>query len=218
MPFLFFGSRTVRKRLSEGEFDCPRCGTRRPYALLRAQHHAHLYWVPLLKLGPARAYVECQGCRAAFAPSVLGGATQDQDELRAAVATATVAALAAVLRGPVASAREVDLAAQAMSAIHGRPLEPGAAAAALAAESRDPLRAARGLAHVDPTLTPEAREGLMAAILHVATADGPMTSAQAAAVQALASALRLSPAHLKGIMVELAERRGAMKGGRDGTR
>ncbi len=218
MPFLFFGSRTVRKRLSEGEFDCPRCGARRPYALLRAQHHAHLYWVPLLKLGPPTAYVECQGCRAAFAPSVLNGAAQDQDDLRAAVATATAAALAAVLRGPVASEREVDLAAQALSAIQGRPLAPGAAAATLAAETRDALRAARGLAHVDPTLTPEAREGLMTAVLHVATADGTMTSAQSAAVQTLAGALRVSPAHLKGIMVELAERRGAMTGGRDGTR
>lgn len=218
MPFLFFGSRMVRTRLSEGEFDCPRCGTRRPYALLRAQHHAHLYWVPLLKLGPPRAYVECQGCRAALAPSVLDGVAQDRDDLRGAVATATTAALAAVLRGQVASLREVDLAAQALSAIEGRPLTPEAVAETLAAEARDVARAARGLAHVDPTLTPEAREGLMTAVLHVATADGPMTQAQAAAVQTLAGALRVSAAHLKGIMVELAERRGAMMGGRDGTR
>jgi len=218
MPFLFFGSRTVRKRLSEGDFDCPRCGERRPYALLRAQHHAHLYWVPLLKLGPARAYVECQACRAAFAPSVLDGAALDHDDLRAAVATATTAALAAVLRGRVASEREVDVAAQALSAIEGRPSGPEAVAGTLAAEPRDVGRAARGLAHVDPTLTPEAREGLMTAILHVATADGPMTTAQSTAVQTLAGALRVSPAHLKGIMVELAERRGAMTGGRDGTR
>jgi hypothetical protein len=218
MPFLFFGSRTVRKRLSEGDFDCPRCGARRPYALLRAQHHAHLYWVPLLKLGPPRAYVECQGCRAAFAPSVLDGAALDQDDLRGAVATATTAALAAVLRGQVASAREVDLAAQAMSAIQGRPQAQEVVAETLAAEPRDVGRAARGLAHVDRTLTPEAREGLMTAVLHVATADGPMTQAQSTAVQTLAGALRVSPAHLKGIMVELAERRGAMTGGRDGTR
>jgi hypothetical protein len=162
--------------------------------------------------------VECQGCRAAFAPSVLDGAALDQDDLRAAVATATTAALAAVLRGRSPRQREVDLAAQALSAIQGRPLAPGGRGrdARGRASRRRAGRARTGARR--PTLTPEAREGLMTAVLHVATADGPMTQAQSTAVQTLAGALRVSPAHLKGIMVELAERRGAMTGGRDGTR
>ena len=217
MPFLFFGSRTVRKRLGEGTFDCPRCGVRRPYTLMRAQHHAHLYWLPLLKLGPPSAYVECGHCRATFAPGVLGGARQDPEDLRGAVETAVTAALASVLRSPEPSQREIALMTEAVAAIRGYPVEAEAASAALAAEPRDVERAARGLAHVEPTLTNDAREGIMTALLHVATADGPMTSVQAASVQVLAGALRVSSAHLKGLMLELAERRGA-DGGHEGAR
>lgn len=215
MPFLFFGSRTVRKRLGEGTFDCPRCGGRRPYALMRAQPHAHLYWLPLLKLGPSTAYVECGQCRATFAPGVLGGGRQDPDDLRGAVETALTAALASVLRSSAPSPREAALVAEAVAALRGVPVDPATAATALASEQRDVERAARGLAHVEPTLTNDAREGLMTALLHVATADGPMTSAQAVGVQRLAGALRVSSAHLKGLMLELAERRDAAVEGVD---
>ncbi len=213
MPFLFFGSRTVRKRLGEGTFDCPRCGVRRPYTLMRAQPHAHLYWLPLLKLGPPSAYVECGHCRAAFAPGVLEGARQDPEDLRGAVETAVTAALASVLRSTTPSQREAALVAEAVTAIRGYPVDAASAAAVLTTEPRDAERAARGLAHVEPTLTNDAREGIMSALLHVATADGAMTSEQAASVQTLAAALRVSSAHLKGLMLELAERRGA-DGGR----
>ena len=208
MPFLFFGSRAVRQRLGEGEFMCPRCRTIRPYRLVRAQNHAHLYWLPLMKLGQAQEYVECGGCRAKFDPRVLGHAALDEGELRGALAQAALAAMVAVARGPAPSSFERELIVEALAAVGGQRLEPDALTRLVEAESGDVALAAGQLAKIESTLSPRAREALMEAVLRVATAEGAMTPAQAEAVQRLAGALQVSSAHLKGIMVELAERRG----------
>ena len=210
MLFLFFGSRNVRRRLGEGEFDCPRCRARRRYELLRSQQHAHLYWVPLLKLGQPQEYVECQTCRGAFEPGVLRGAAASDDDLRGAVATAVTSAFAALLRADEPSQRELALVGEALHAIEGHPSPGDQLRQRLLAARRDVAAAARGLAHVDPALTPQAREGVMSALLHVASAEAPLTAAQGEAVRAFANALGVSSAHLKGIMLEVAERRDAV--------
>lgn len=211
MPFLFFGSRAVRQRLGEGEFMCPRCRTIRPYRLVRAQNHAHLYWVPLMKLGQAQEYVECGGCRAKFDPRVLGHGELDEGVQRGALARAALAAMVAVARGPAPSQHERELIAEVLAAAGGQPLEPDAVTRLVDRESGDVALAAGQLAKIESTLSPGAREALMEAVLRVASADGPMTPAQADAVQRFAGALQLSSAHLKGIMLELAERRGRVR-------
>ncbi len=208
MPFLFFGSRAVRQRLAEGEFMCPRCRTIRPYRLVRAQNHAHLYWVPLIKLGQAQEYVECGGCRAKFDPRVLGREALDEGELRGALARAALAAMVAVVRGPAPSQHERELIGAALDAVSGQRCEPETVTRLVDAESGDVALAAGQLAKIESTLSPRAREALMEAVLRVASAEGAMTPRQADAVQHLAGALQVSSAHLKGIMVELAERRG----------
>ncbi len=211
MPFLFFGSRDVRQRLGEGEFMCPRCRTIRPYRLVRAQNHAHLYWVPLMKLGQAQEYVECGGCRAKFDPRVLGHGELDEGVQRGALARAALAAMVAVARGPAPSQHERELIAEVLAAAGGQPLEPDAVTRLVDRESGDVALAAGQLAKIESTLSPRAREALMEAVLRVASADGPMTPAQADAVQRFAGTLQLSSAHLKGIMLELAERRGRVR-------
>ena len=211
MPFLFFGSRAVRQRLGEGEFTCPRCRTIRPYRLVRAQNHAHLYWVPLMKLGQPQDYVECGGCRAKFDPRVLGQGALDEGELRGALARAALAAMVAVARGPAPSQHERELMGAALGAVSGQRWEPEEVTRLVDGESGDVALAAAQLARIASTLSPRARESLMEAVLRVATAGGPMTPAQADAVQHLAGALEMSSAHLKGIMLELAERRGRVR-------
>ena len=211
MPFLFFGSRAVRQRLGEGEFMCPRCRSNRPYRLVRAQNHAHLYWVPLMKLGQAQEYVECGGCRAKFDPRVLGHAALDEGELRGSLAQAALAAMVAVARAPAPSQHERELIGEAIGAIAGRRPAPEALTRLVDGESGDVALAAGQLAKIESTLSPRAREALMEAVLRVATAEGAMTPAQADAVQRVAGALQVSSAHLKGIMVELAERRGRVR-------
>lgn len=210
MLFLFFGSRSVRTRLGEGEFACPRCRARRPYLLLRSQQHAHLYWVPLIRLGQPQEYVECQGCRGAFEPGVLRRAAQDDDDLRGAVAMAVMSAFAALLRSREPSQRELALVGEALHALEGHPSPADQVRERLMAANRAVDAASRGLAHVDEALTPSAREGIMSALLHVASADAPLTPAQGGAVRAFAGALGVSSAHLKGIMLEVAERRDAV--------
>lgn len=210
MPFLFFGSRSVRTRLGEGEFDCPRCRARRRYQLLRAQQHAHLYWVPLLKLGQPQEYVECQSCRVAFEPGVLRGVDTPDADLRGAIATALTSAIAALLRADEPSQAELALSGDALHAIEGFPSPPEEVQRRLRSARRDVDGAARGLAHIEPTLNGEAREGIMRALLHLASAEAPLSAAQGDAIRAFAAALGVSSAHLKGIMLEVAERRSAV--------
>jgi len=212
MPILFFGSRAVRTRLGSGRFECPRCGVERRYELVRAQRHAHLYWVPLIKLGSPQEFVECQSCRAAYAPAQVLARRAGDDDLRGAITTASLAALASLTRAASASEHEVRLVTQALHALEGYPSPSDQVAQRLAAEPRDVGRAERGLAHIEPTLDSGTREGLMSALLHMAHAQGAMSPEQSAAVRRFAAALQVSPAHLRGLMLTLSEQR-ALEGG-----
>jgi hypothetical protein len=209
MPFIFFGSRAVRERLHEGAFHCPRCGGPRRYALMRAQAHAHLYWVPLLRLGDPHHYVECRTCGTRFDAGVANRPAVPPVSEREALAQATLLAMRAVTRGSEPSRDELGVMRETLEAI-GRGRVDAAALQGHAASGRASVAlAAERLARIEPSLSPSARERAMEAIVRVATAGGPMRGARAEAVRQLAAALGVSSAHLKGIMVELAERRGA---------
>lgn len=208
MPILFFGSRAVRTRVGEGTFVCPRCGVPRRYALMRAQRHAHLYWVPLLRIGAPQQYVECQHCRATYADGVQADAAAagPDDDLRGALSTAALAAFATLRRGAAPSAGEARVIAQALHALEGVETAVERIAERVAGEASDAPRAARGLAHVAPALDVATREGLVTAFAHLAHADAAPDPRQAAALEAFAAALGITRTHLKGILVELDER------------
>ena len=215
MPlFLFFGSRNVRRTLQQGEFRCPRCRSVQRYERVFAQPHAHVYFVPLFKVGQGQEYVRCEQCRGRFHPSVLGppiaavadragsGPAADQ---RAGLVAATAAALSAVaLADGPASEVEVEAIARELGDVAGARVAVEDVRRAVAATAAgDVERAARVVRAAAVGERSEVREAIVTALLRVSAAEGDPSPAAAAAVRQLASALDVTPVHLRGIVADL---------------
>ena len=68
LGLIIFGRRSVTGSMGTGSFDCPQCGTNRPYDHKRVRRFFTLYFIPLIPLGTIGEYGGCQGT---FKPEVL---------------------------------------------------------------------------------------------------------------------------------------------------
>jgi transcription elongation factor Elf1 len=63
---IIFGTRTTNPSAGQGIFNCPRCGPQKPYTHKKAKRWFTLYFIPVIPLGTAGEYVECNACGATF--------------------------------------------------------------------------------------------------------------------------------------------------------
>jgi len=63
---IIFGTKGVTKNLDSGTFHCPNCAAPSPYILKSVRKHGHLFFIPLIAVGDAATYVECQTCKSTF--------------------------------------------------------------------------------------------------------------------------------------------------------
>jgi len=69
---IVWGTSGKKDKISEGEFYCPNCQTRRPYIRWQVGKYFDVFWIKLFKVGEAGGpFVECQVCKEAYKPSVL---------------------------------------------------------------------------------------------------------------------------------------------------
>lgn len=68
---IIFGTRGIRTTMEEGEFLCPQCATNKRYKHKKVTNFFTLYFIPLIPLGRAGDYVECQTCEGTFVSRVL---------------------------------------------------------------------------------------------------------------------------------------------------
>jgi hypothetical protein len=68
---IIFGTRGITSTTKTGEFHCPRCGPQRPYAWRRVNRWFTLYFIPVIPMGMAGEYIECQQCAGTFGTEVL---------------------------------------------------------------------------------------------------------------------------------------------------
>jgi tellurite resistance protein len=202
---LIWGTKTVKRRLDGGQFECPTCGTTRNYERVRAQRHGHVYWIPLFSTGEPVEYVECRSCGSAYDPAILDRVPTDagafRDHLGAAVLAVTLAIASA--DGNV-DASEIELIRDVVSRITGKELDatmlermasqPGAG---------DPTGATRMLANLTMGLTARGKEMVVRAALLTAMADGGVDPREIDLVVQFAAALDVSQAHLKGILADV---------------
>ena len=200
---LIWGSRAIKRRLDAGRFHCPSCGADAEYELVSAQRHGHVYWIPLFRMGDPVEYVECRRCSGAFDPAVLTRQPLDRGAFMAAFGTAAVAAMSAAAGadGPISQA-ELGAMRAALERVTGVVLsadEVGSMAAV-----GDPLGTAEGLlAELEPMLSPDGKEAIVTSMLVTAGADGALTPESGAAIARVATAMRVSPAHLNGIAASM---------------
>lgn len=68
---IIFGTRTRFKTVGDGQFFCPHCQTTRQYERKQGKNYFALYFIPLIPIGEAGEFIECQTCHRTYAPDVL---------------------------------------------------------------------------------------------------------------------------------------------------
>ncbi len=63
---IIFGTRTTNPTAGQGLFNCPRCGPQKPYTHRKAKRWFTLYFIPVIPLGTAGEYIECEACAGTF--------------------------------------------------------------------------------------------------------------------------------------------------------
>lgn len=68
---IIFGTSNKMKTTGSGQFFCPNCRTIRAYERKQAKRYFSIYFIPLIPMGDAGEFVECQTCRLTFRPEIL---------------------------------------------------------------------------------------------------------------------------------------------------
>lgn len=92
---VILGTTAVTRTRGRGEFVCPECGVRRPYAHQRVQKRFAIFYVSILPLDELGEYIECQDCRGTFRTTVLDDPAADARQAPAGSATTPPVAPAA---------------------------------------------------------------------------------------------------------------------------
>lgn len=196
---LIWGLRARAKTLSTGEFFCTHCGTDRSYVLQQIRRWFTLFFIPLFPVGkPLGEQVKCSTCGTRFSPEVLNTPTSASfsEYLRGAMRIAMVSMLAAGDRGnDTARTAAVDAARQSGAEnyddtwlMHDL-------------EALDPSNLGEYLAPLANGLNTQGKETFIEQVARIGTADGPLTAPETQVLESLGSALGISAAHLRGIMV-----------------
>lgn len=81
---IIYGTRGKNLEVDSGDFTCPRCATEQAYKHIEVKNYFTLYFIPLIPMGKAGEYIECEGCGGTYAPEIL---TYDPEVEREEMAT-----------------------------------------------------------------------------------------------------------------------------------
>jgi uncharacterized tellurite resistance protein B-like protein len=201
---IIWGFRARMKRLDSGHFHCPNEGGDRDYHRVEARRWFTLFWIPLIPLKVLGEYVECASCGADYDPRVLTLPTnaQIEDRLTSALRHVVVAMIHA--DDHVADEeRRAGVEVVNQFGLH----------AYSAADLDEDLRTLQvgdldeELAGVAGTLSPQGQEAVMHACVTLAGADGRVDPSELQMLQRAGRGLGMSPAHVRGVLAEIEERR-----------
>lgn len=205
--FLIFGTRGVTSLTDRGEFTCPHCRGRRSYVRKQVRRFFTLFFIPLVPLDLVGEYVECSGCSGTYKPEVLSLGTPEHDER--VMAEFQVAVRDVMIGMMWADGQATDDEVSTIARIYSQLTGSTITSEAIRTQARrrlvgnsDPVAIARRQA---PMLNPQGKELVIQAAWMVAVADGTLTKDEEKLLTDLGSALEMSRAHLRGVLMSMAE-------------
>lgn len=205
---IIWGTRGITSSLAKGFFNCPKCDQQRSYDHKKVRRFFTLYFIPLIPLENLGEYVECQFCKGTYKEEVLRYDPRAQEQaLREAFDYALQRSLVLVMLAD-GSAQEVELQTLAtLCRSHGgRSLAPPELQSLIARATADVHPLAQQLGTLAEQLNTAGKERLLTAAVQMAAADGDLQPPELDILEAIARALGVSSAHLKGIVSENAGR------------
>lgn len=191
---------TVRSVGGGGEFHCPTCAARRVYELQVHQVKLSFFFVPFMPWGAKRFRVSCATCRSSFEQDTLRQVVAPGPRQTAALRHALRRVALAFMRASGRDPAERRAFQAAYLELMGEPLSEEALDEELARAQADARPLATHLAAAAADLQEAAREGLLKTALAVSAPSGPLTAADSARLLELGAALKMTAAHVGGVL------------------
>lgn len=198
---IIFGVRVYFRTTGRGTFHCPRCGGDRQYRLRSGRKWIHLFFIPLIPLGQAGEFVQCDRCGTRYSPEVLAQPTMSQ--MQAALPAGMRAAAITMLRaGDQASSAARRRVTDAVSGSGLAGYDDAAIDADLAQDPgySDGIGVTARLDALAAQLAVPAREWFLAEIVRIGLADGPLSDGERRAATEMAGHLGMTPAQAVGVI------------------
>ena len=177
-------------------FHCQRCGGDRSYRLRSGRRFFTLFFIPVIPLNKVGEHVQCTTCGTRYRVDALSLPTASQ--MQAALPAGMRAAACAMLcAGDPASG---PARRRALEAINGAGAQGYDGAALDMDLAQPPGSADAALAQLGAQLAVPAREWLLAEVVRIGIADGPLTAAERDAAYRVGAGLGMTQAQSLGVI------------------
>lgn len=201
---IIFGTRGVKSTMKEGTFVCPQCATNRPYKHKKVTKFFTLYFIPIIPLGHAGDYVECQSCKGTFVSRVLDyKPDQERNEFQSVYEKAMRHTMVMImLADGEIDENEMIMVQLFINKFGHNDMSKEELERYVETVQRNPEPIHTYLAKVAPSLNGHGKEMIIRCALAVAKADGNIDASEMNLINEMATALEMPPSHLKGILAE----------------
>lgn len=206
---IIWGSRPVTSAISSGTFDCPECKRSALYQKKRLRRFFTLYFIPLFPTENLGEWIECGRCHSKFKETVLQNRLPqtDLDRMQTLIkAVAFAGSLAARLEG-APDRQALAKFADALQKFGGVPMTADEILTSAADAKPETAEMRTKLETATQGLTGPAKEALFGMIYRLLVPRGSPSALASEFLQAAGDGLRISAAHMKGLMVTLQEGR-----------
>ncbi len=202
---IIFGTRGVKSTLSKGNFSCPQCAANRLYQHKKVTRFFTLYFVPLIPLGSAGEYVECQTCYGTFVPRVLdNGSDQSEKKFQAIYEEAMRhSMILMMLADGHIDPEEMETVQQIINKFGHNDVSMPELELLVERVQKENLPLSHYLTQVAPSLNEHGKEIIIKCAIAVASADGHIDESELQLISDMAKNLEMSNSHLKGIIHDM---------------
>jgi len=202
---IIFGTRGVKSTIKEGQFLCPQCATNKRFKHKKVTRFFTLYFIPLIPLGSAGEFVECQTCKGTFVPRVLDynpqkAANDFQSVYEKAMRHSMVLMM---LADGAIDKNEMEMVHKIINKFghHDMTFDQLEQYVREVQRKQEPI--STYLKKVKPSLNEHGKEMIIKCALAVASADGHIDSSEIKLIKEMAKTMEMSGSHLKGIIGEM---------------
>ncbi len=205
---IIFGTRGVKSTKETGQFNCPQCERQTGYRHRKVTKFFTLYFIPLIPLGSAGEYVECNQCKCTFIPRVLDNSpstpNNDREAFIAIYEKAIKHSMVLIMLadGVVEEAEKVQVLKVINQYSHNdmtmKELEEYIAQLQNSIEKTNTY-----LASIGPMLNEHGKEEIIKAALSVAASDGHIDGTEIDEIEEMGKAMEMSKAHISGILASV---------------
>lgn len=197
---IVIGTMDWPKTLETGQFFCPACESVQAFRRRVSRPFLTVYFIPIIPIGGLQEYVECQQCKTAFEPAIVGDSTPSSD--RSFAKDVICVSALTMLEDQQVTEAEISRALSTIRTIGQAEItrdELGEVCSSLRSQQ---MRLGGYLWTAKQRWTPDERLQMVRVIFLVASADGQLSAARMKAILLAQKALELTEEEVKMCVTE----------------